>query len=218
MLNSMTGLLISGTWQTLSMVFISTAIAVVLGLPLGVLLFVTRHHHLTEKPILNRSLQMLVNAVRSIPFIILLVAITPFTRLIVGTSIGTVAAMVPLTVSAIPFFARVVESALADVPLGLIEASLSMGAAPLQVVRKVLLPESRPAIVRGITLMLITLVGYSAMAGAVGGGGLGDIAIRYGYQRFEVGVMIMTVVILIVMVQLFQWCGDWVAKYLSRHL
>jgi len=148
----------------------------------------------------------------------LLVAITPLTRLIVGTSIGTTAAMVPLAISAIPFFARLVESAIAEVPVGLVEAALAMGASTAQIVRKVLIPEARSTIVRAITLTLITLVGYSAMAGAIGGGGLGNLAIMYGYERFEVRVMLMTVLILIMMVQLFQWLGDKIAKKLAHNI
>jgi len=218
MLGQMTGLLVEGTWQTIYMVLVSSAVAALFGLPLGVILFVTRRHNLLEGVKVNRVLELVVNAVRSIPFIILLVAITPLTRLIVGTSIGTVAAMVPLTIAAIPFFARIVEGALAEVSFGLIEASLAMGATPYQIITKVLIPEAMPSLVRGVTLMLITLVGYSAMAGAIGGGGLGDIAIRYGYQRFEPDVMMMTVLILIVMVQILQWCGDLVARYVSRNL
>lgn len=210
------GLLINATWQTLEMVIISCVIAVALGLPLGVILFITRRHDLFEKPVINRILGVTVNIIRSIPFIILLVAITPLTRLIVGTSIGTVAAMVPLTISAIPFFARIVESALSEVPYGLIEASLAMGASILQIVTKVLVPESMAALIRGITLMLITLVGYSAMAGAIGGGGLGNLAIMYGYERFEIDIMIATVAILVIMVQLFQWCGDCIAQKLTH--
>lgn len=210
------GLLEAATFQTLEMVFISALFAVIIGLPLGVILFVTRNSHLFKKPLLHSALGFIVNVLRSIPFIILLVAITPITRLIVGTSIGTTAAMVPLALSAIPFFARLVESAISEVSVGLIEAALSMGATTMQIVKKVLIPESRSTIVRGITLTLITLVGYSAMAGAIGGGGLGNLAIMYGYERFEIRIMIATVVILIVMVQLFQWCGDFVAKKLVR--
>lgn len=206
------GLFEIATWQTLKMVFISAFFAVLCGLPLGVFLFITRNAHLFRKPAVHFMLGFIVNILRSIPFIILLVAITPLTRLIVGTSIGTVAAMVPLTVSAIPFFARLVESALSEVSHGLIEAALSMGASTIQIVKKVLLPESRATIVRGITLMLITLVGYSAMAGAIGGGGLGNLAIMYGYERFEIDIMFSTVIILIAMVQCFQWCGDWIAR------
>lgn len=208
-------LLSIATWQTIEMVLISALFAVIFGLPLGVLIFITRHPHLYKKSAVHSMLGFAVNMVRSIPFIILLVAITPFTRLIVGTSIGTVAAMVPLAVSAIPFFARLVESAMNEVSYGLIEAGLAMGATVFQIVYKILIPESRATIIRGITLMLITLVGYSAMAGAIGGGGLGNVAITYGYERFEINIMIATVVILIVMVQLIQWCGDYIARKLS---
>ncbi len=216
MSHQMIGLLISSTWQTVLMVLVSCAVAVLGGLPLGVALLVTRKHHVLEGVSVNRFLAALINGVRSIPFIILLVAITPFTRFIVGTSIGTVAAMVPLTISAIPFFARIVEAALKEVPDGLIEATTAMGASPWQIITKVLIPEALPALVRGVTLTLITLVGYSAMAGAIGGGGLGDLAIRYGYQRFEIRIMIITVLILIAMVQLMQWGGDFVAERLSH--
>jgi D-methionine transport system permease protein len=205
-------LLYQATLETLEMVFVSGLFACVLGLPLGVLLFVFRHAYLVPKPLLHRVLGLFVNVVRSIPFIILLVAITPFTRLVVGTSIGTMAAMVPLAISAIPFFARLVESALNEVPAGVIEAGLAMGASISQVVMKVLVPEARGSIIRGVTLMLITLVGYSAMAGAVGGGGLGNLAITHGYERFEMRIMVLTVLILIVMVQCFQWIGDRIAK------
>lgn len=210
------GLLASATLKTLEMVVVSCAFAVALGVPLGVVLLITRHPHLGLQKTVNRVLGFIVNVVRSIPFIILLVAIIPFTRLIVGTSLGTVAAMVPLAISAIPFLARIVEGAMSEVPAGLIEASLAMGASTQQIVMKVLLPESMPSIVRGITLTMITLVGYSAMAGTVGGGGLGSVAINYGYQRFEPDVMFATVVILVVMVQLIQWGGDYLAKRLSH--
>ena len=213
---SMIGLVANGTWETVEMVLISSVFAVVFGLPLGVILFVTRNAQLLQKPIVHRILGILVNVLRSIPFIILLVAITPITRIIVGTSIGTTAAMVPLAVSAIPFFARIVESALSEVPAGLIEASLAMGASLGQIVKRVLVPEAMPSIVRGITLTMITLVGYSAMAGAIGGGGLGNLAIMYGYERFDIGIMVVTVAILVVMVQIMQWAGDLIAKKLSH--
>lgn len=216
MLTMKLGLLANATFETVEMVIISGLFAVAIGLPLGVYLFITRSPHLFEKPVINKLLSIIVNIIRSIPFIILLVAITPLTRLIVGTSIGTVAAMVPLAISAIPFFARIVESALSEVPAGLIEAALSMGASIKQIVVKILIPESMPALIRGITLMLITLVGYSAMAGAIGGGGLGNLAIMYGYERFEINIMIATVMILIIMVQLFQWAGDQLAKKVSH--
>lgn len=212
------GLLTQATMQTLDMVFVSVVFAVIFGLPLGVFLFITRNAHLFKRPVMHSVTGLIVNVLRSIPFIILLVAITPLTRLIVGTSIGTTAAMVPLAISAIPFFARLVEAALSEVPVGLIEAAVAMGASTGQIVRKVLIPEARSTLVRATTLTLITLVGYSAMAGAVGGGGLGNLAIMYGYERFEIRVMLMTVLILIVMVQLFQWCGDWVAKKLAHNI
>lgn len=214
---SMTDLLLLACWQTLEMVMVACALAVLAGLPLGVLLFSTRHASLLHGKTANRLLAIIVNGVRSVPFIILMVAITPFTRWIVGTSIGTTAAIVPLTLAAIPFFARLAENALEEVPEGLIEASLSMGASPLQVIVYVLLPEARASLVRGATLTLVTLVGYSAMAGVIGGGGLGDVAIRYGYQRFEVKIMLITVAILIILVQLLQFLGDWIAKRLSAH-
>src|SRR3990167_7485616 len=193
MWNNRLGLIEHATVQTVEMVIISLFFAVLIGLPLGVFLFVTRHSQLFKKPILHSSLGFIVNVLRSIPFIILLVAITPITRFIVGTSIGTTAAMVPLALSAIPFFARLVESAISEVSVGLIEAALSMGASTFQIVRKVLIPEARSPIIKAVTLTLITLVGYSAMAGAIGGGGLGNVAIMYGYERFEIHIMIMTV-------------------------
>lgn len=214
---NMIGLIADGTWQTIEMVLVSCLFAVIFGLPLGVVLFITRNHQLLKRPVVHRLLGVVVNILRSIPFIILLVAITPITRFIVGTSIGTTAAMVPLALSAIPFFARIVESALSEVPAGLVEASLAMGATIRQIVRRVLIPEAMPSIVRGATLTLITLVGYSAMAGAIGGGGLGNLAIMYGYERFELNVMIVTVAILVVMVQLMQWGGDLIAKRMTHN-
>ena len=208
--------LINATWQTLEMVFISCFVAIIFGALLGVALLITGRNHIFPDVTLNRTLAVFVNGLRSIPFIILMVAITPFTRFVVGTSIGTVAAMVPLAISAITFFARIVESAMLEVPSGLLEASQAMGATPKQIIAKVLIPEAWPGIIRGITLTLITLVGYSAMAGAIGGGGLGDLAIRYGYQRFDIVVMLVTIAILILIVQLLQWCGDLAVKYFSH--
>ncbi|WP_423063064.1 methionine ABC transporter permease [Candidiatus Paracoxiella cheracis] len=216
MSQEMIGFIIDAFWQTLEMVFISGVIAVLIGLPLGVILFTTQKNQLLARPNLHRILAAIVNAMRSIPFIILMVAIIPLTRFIVGTSIGTIAAIVPLSLSAIPFFARLTETALSEVSSGLIEASQAMGASPFQIIYKVLIPEALPNLVRSITLMAVTLVGYSAMAGAVGGGGLGDLAIRYGYERFEVNVMIITVVVLIALVQLMQYSGDWIAERISH--
>ena len=176
----------------------------------------TRDPFFSEQLTLHRAVTLLVNIIRSIPFIILMVLMIPVTQCLVGSSIGTWAAIVPLSVSAIPFLGRIVESALSEVAEGLIEAGHAMGATPLQIVVHVLWPEALPAIVRGITLTAVALVGYSAMAGVVGGGGLGDLAIRYGYQRFEIDVMVATVVLLVVLVQLLQWIGDCIAKRLAH--
>ena len=194
--------------ETLLMVGLSGLVGAVLGIPLGVTLNVTEAHGILPRPLFNRTLGLIVNAVRSTPFIILLVAVIPFTRLVTGSSIGTAAAIVPLTIAATPFVARLVESALREVDAGLIEAAQAMGATNAQIIRKVLLPEAFPGIVAGLTITLISLVGYSAMAGAVGGGGLGDLGIRYGYQRFLPEVMIAVVLILIAFVQLVQSLGD----------
>lgn len=207
---------LSATWQTVYMVLVSGLIAIIGGIPLGVILLTTRQHNILEQKYCNWSLAAIVNAVRSIPFIILLIAVVPFTRLITGTSIGTTAAIVPLSIAAIPFVARIVENVLNEVAGSLVEAGLAMGATPMQIIRKILLPEGMPGIINGITITLINLVGYSAMAGAVGGGGLGDLAIRYGYERFDVGVMVATVVVLIVLVQLTQYAGDGLVKRISH--
>ncbi|MBY6019754.1 ABC transporter permease [Halomonas denitrificans] len=201
-------LLWNATQQTLQMVFLSGLLAALVGIPLGVVLHLSKAGQLMANPWLNRVLGTVVNAGRSVPFIILLVAIIPFTRMVVGTSIGTMAAVVPLTVGAIPFIARLIEGALMEVPSGLVEAAQAMGASPAQIVSKVILPEALPGIVNSITITLVTLVSYSAMAGAVGAGGLGDLGIRYGYYRFELDVMLATIVILLVLVQALQSAGD----------
>lgn len=198
------------------MVGVSTLFTVLLGLPLGVILTLTDERGLAPHLVLNRVMGFIVNLARSLPFIILLVVIIPFTRALVGTSIGPTATIVPLTLAAVPFFARVVESALREVPRGLIEAAQSMGSSNWQTVSKVLIPESLPGLILGIALTLISLVGYSAMAGAVGGGGLGDLAIRYGYQRYETEVMVVTVVLLLILVQGVQWLGDHLAANVSK--
>lgn len=198
--------------ETVLMVSVSLVLAELGGLPLGILLVVTAPSHLRPQPVLYHLLGTVVNIGRSLPFIILMVAIIPFTRLVVGTSIGTWAAVVPLTVAAIPFVARLVETSLLEVDRGVVEAACAMGASLFQVVTRVLLPEALPSLIAGATITAISLVGYSAMAGAIGGGGLGDLAIRYGYQRFQVEVMIATVVILVVFVQLVQVVGDLVAR------
>jgi len=209
-------LLIKGLIDTLHMVAVSGAIGTLIGLPLGVLLAVTGRGELLQNLAFNRLIGAVVNMTRSTPFIILVVAIIPFTRLVAGTSIGTSAAIVPLTVAAAPFIARVVENAIREVDRGLIEAAQAMGATPFQIVRKVLLPEAMPAMVMGLTLSAVSLIGYSAMVGAVGGGGLGDLGIRYGYQRFLPEVMLAVVVVLIILVQVVQSTGDWIARRVNK--
>lgn len=209
-------LLLKALWETLYMVAFSGSICFLLGIPLGVLLYVTREGRILENRAANMILGGIVNAGRSIPFIILMVAIIPLTRLLTGTSIGTTAAIVPLTVAAIPFVARIAEGALNEVPSGLVEAAQSMGASPLQIVTRVLLPEARPGLINGMTITLVTLVSYSAMAGAIGGGGLGDLGIRYGYQRFDGVIMLATVVVLIALVQLLQMIGDRLQQHYDR--
>ena len=209
-------LLTKALGETVYMVVVSMIIAPLIGVPLGVLLHTTSKGQLLESLAVNRIGGAIGNAVRSIPFIILLVAIIPFTRLLVGSAIGTTAAMVPLVIAAIPFIGRQVETSLKEVPFGLVEAAQSMGATPAQIIWKVLLPESMSSIVAQLTTVIISLVGESAMAGAVGGGGLGDLAIRYGYQRFRPEIMLATVVILIVLVQLVQFVGNTLAKRLDK--
>lgn len=205
-------LLWQGTLETLLMVVPSALIAQALGTALGVLLTLTRPGGLKPQAALHRVLDAVVNVGRSLPFIILLVLLIPLTRLLTGTSIGSTAAIVPLTVAAIPFVARLVDGALQGVPQGVGEAARAMGASTFQVISKVLLPEARPALIHSFTVMVVSLISYSAMAGAIGGGGLGDLAIRYGYQRFETGVMVATVVMLLLLVQGVQWLGDAAAR------
>ncbi|CBW74245.1 ABC transporter permease protein [Mycetohabitans rhizoxinica HKI 454] len=216
MWSEMFDMFVQSFWETLIMVGISGVIGGAIGLPLGVLLHLSERGGVLQNVLLNRVLGMTINAVRSTPFIILLVAVIPFTRLVVGSSIGTVAAVVPLTIAAAPFVARLVETALREVDRGLIEAAQAMGATTSQVVFKVLLPEAWPGIVAGLTLTFVSLVGYSAMAGAIGGGGLGDLGIRYGYQRFLPEVMFAVVLVLIVFVQLVQSFGDYLVRRLSH--
>lgn len=209
-------LLLTASFETIAMVLCSAFCAAIIGIPIGFALFLYGQDKTTAKPKIYHCIAFVVNASRSIPFIILMVAIIPFTRLIVGTSIGTIAAIVPLTLAAIPFLARLVESALMEVPRGLLEASEAMGASTSSLIRYILWPEALPGIINALTLTLVSLVGYSAMAGAIGGGGLGDLAIRFGYQRFDGAVMLITVVILILMVQSIQSLGDYGAKLARR--
>lgn len=202
--------------ETLLMVGVAGTLGAAVGIPLGILLYSTASGGIRPAGLFNRPLGWLVNAVRSTPFIILLVAIIPLTRLIAGTSIGTAAAIVPLTIAAAPLIARLVETSLRGVDKGLIEAAQSMGATDLQIIVKVLIPEALPGIIAGLTIALVALVGASAMAGAIGGGGLGDMGIRYGYQRFMPEVMLAVVVILIAFVQSIQSLGDWLVRRVSH--
>ncbi|MFA5959397.1 MAG: methionine ABC transporter permease [Tatlockia sp.] len=207
--------LLLATSETLYMVIASTFFSALLGLPLGTLLFTSSK--IKPHAGISRFISGFINICRSIPFIILLVALIPLTRLLVGTSIGIHAAMVPLTLGATPFFARLVDNVYRNLPQGLIEAGFSMGATTWQMIRFILLPEAFPALIQAVTVTAITLVNYSAMAGTVGGGGLGDLAIRFGYQRFNVTIMVATVAILIIIVQLLQMAGDRLASHYSRN-
>ncbi|AZL84171.1 ABC transporter permease [Aliivibrio salmonicida] len=205
-------LLLNATGETLYMVSVAGIVGFAIGIPLGVILHITKKGGLMENPAFNSILGAVVNMGRSVPFLVLMVAIIPVTKFIVGSFIGTTAAIVPLTIGAIPFVARLVEGALIEVPSGLVEAAQSMGATPLQIITKVLLPEALPMIVNSVTITLVTLVSYSAMAGTVGGGGLGDVAIRYGFHRYDLTIMAVTVVMLIVLVQIIQSIGDNLVK------
>lgn len=212
--------LLSSLWkatvETLYMSSVAAVLVLLVGIPLGVLLAIADRGGLWERPLLHRVLGTLVNVGRSVPFIILMVAIVPLTRLLVGTTIGTTAAIVPLVVAAIPFMGRVVEQSLREVDPGLVEAAVSMGSTHRQIILRVLIPEALPSLVRGTALMIISLLGYSAMAGAVGGGGLGDLAVKYGYMRFRTDVMLGCLVVLLVLVQLVQWLGDRMAARFDR--
>jgi D-methionine transport system permease protein len=209
-------LLSQASWDTLYMVGWSTVIAVVVGLPLGVLLVLTDRGGLLRNLLANKVIGQIVNVARSMPFIILMVALMSFTRWVTGTTIGREAAIVPLAIGAIPFYARLVEMSVREVDGGLVEAVQSMGGSTWKTVRSVLVPEALPSLISGATTTIIALIGYSAMAGTVGAGGLGDIAIRYGYQRFETGIMWITVAILAVVISLLQFAGDFAARSLHR--
>lgn len=209
-------LLPTAIFETLYMVFFSTIIAVLIGAPLGILLIISEKNGIRENVLLSQILSAIVNIGRSFPFSILMVAIIPLTRLITGTSLGTTASIVPLSVAAIPFVARVIESSLREVDKGIIEASQSMGATSWQIIYKVLIPEALPGIVSGITLTIINLIGYSAMAGLIGGGGLGKIADQYGYKRYNTPIMIATILLLILLVQIIQWIGNQIAQNLDK--
>ncbi|MCR4676953.1 MAG: ABC transporter permease [Sphaerochaetaceae bacterium] len=208
------------TLETLSMVFFSTLFSLILGLPIGVLLCVTGPYSqggLKPKPILNKVLSRIVNVLRSFPFVILMILLFPLARIIVGKAIGTTAAIVPLSIAAAPFVARIIETALKEVDPGVVQAARAMGSTDSQIIFKVLLPEATPSLVSGVTLTIINLIGYSAMAGVIGGGGLGDLAIRYGYQRFRPDVMAVSVIVILIMVEVIQFTGNKIAsKMLER--
>ncbi|WP_374256691.1 methionine ABC transporter permease [Yokenella regensburgei] len=208
--------LLDGTLETLYMVGLAALFTVLIGLPVGVVLFISRRNGLLPLPGLNTVLGTIINVGRSLPFIVLLIAMIPFTRLLVGTTLGSTAAIVPITLGAIPFFARLTENALDEVDYGRIEAILSMGGSIWQVIAKALLPEALPTLLAGITLTVVMLVGFSSMAGVIGGGGLGDLAIRYGYQRFNNQMMAGTVIILVLLVQGIQMAGDGLVRSLAH--
>ncbi|KAF5056920.1 Binding-protein-dependent transport system inner membrane component [anaerobic digester metagenome] len=211
-------LLIQGTQDTLVMTVISTVFAYVLGLPLGVLLSITQPHGICPHKWLNRILGWIINVGRSLPFIILMVAIMDFTKLIVGTKIGIRGAIVPLVISAAPFIARMVETSMAEVDAGVVEAAQAMGASPLQIIWKVYLPEAKPSLLLGGSISIITILAYTAIAGAVGAGGLGDLAIRYGYQRRTPSMMLVTVILIIILVQVIQSVFSWLSAKIDKRL
>lgn len=212
MSESMMWLIVRGTGETVIMTFLAGFFGFLLGLPTGVLLFITRQGQVLENKTVNNAVSAIVSIFRSIPFIILIVWMIPFTRMVVGTSIGVEAALVPLSIGAAPFIARMIENNLLEVPYGLIEAARAMGATPMQIVRKVLLPEALPAIINSASITLITLVGYSAMGGAVGAGGLGQIGYQYGYVGYNVVVMNTVLILLVVLVFVIQFTGDYISK------
>ncbi len=201
-----------GLLETLYMTLLSTILAYVLGLPMGVLLVTSEENGILPMPKLNKVLNLVVNLVRSVPFLILLIAIIPFTRFVIGTTIGSTATVVPLVIGAAPFVARLVESSIKEVDKGVIEAAVSMGCSPFQIIRKVMIPEAVPSLIMGAAIATTTILGYSAMAGICGGGGLGDLAIRFGYYRYQNDIMVITVVLLVVLVQVIQEIGTNIAK------
>ncbi|WP_430790730.1 methionine ABC transporter permease [Virgibacillus flavescens] len=203
-------------FQTLYMVGIALLIALIIGMPLGILLYVTDRGLFLENKLVKRIAGIVTNLIRSVPFIILLVFLLPFTNTLLGTTIGPTAAAVPLSVAAIPFFARIVESAAREIDKGVIEAAVSVGASPWMIIKEIILPEAKPGIISGLTITTISLIGYSAMAGTIGGGGIGDLAIRYGYYRYDDLVMYTTVIVLIVLVQVIQYAGDFIAKAVNK--
>lgn len=207
----------TSTLETLYMVFFSTIFSMMIGFPIGILLVVTKEGNILERPTLNKILEVCINTLRSFPFIILMICVFPLSRIIVGTTIGVNAAIVPLSISAAPFVARMVEGALNEIDKGLIEASSSMGASNFTIIFKVMIPETLPHLIHGLTVTVISLIGYSAMAGTIGAGGLGDLAIRFGYQRFKTDIMIYSVIVIIVLVQLIQSFGNYLVYRVKKN-
>ena len=210
-------MILDSTLETLYMVFFSTLFSLIMGFPIGILLVITKEGNILEKPKLNKVLEMIINTLRSFPFIILMICLFPLSRIIVGTTIGSTAAIVPLSISAAPFVARMIEGALNEVDKGLIEASSSMGASNSTIILKVMIPETMPHIIHGITVTVISLIGFSAMAGTIGAGGLGDLAIRFGYQRFKTDIMIYSVIVIILLVQVLQSFGNYLVYRAKRN-
>lgn len=210
-------MILDSTLETLYMVFFSTLFSLIIGFPIGILLVITKEGNILEKPKLNKVLEMIINTLRSFPFIILMICLFPLSRIIVGTTIGSTAAIVPLSISAAPFVARMIEGGLNEVDRGLIEASSSMGASNSTIILKVMIPETMPHIIHGITVTVISLIGFSAMAGTIGAGGLGDLAIRFGYQRFKTDIMIYSVIVIILLVQILQSFGNYLVYRAKRN-
>lgn len=217
-MDNIISLVLPALWETVYMVFLASVFAIILGSPLGVLLVVTEENNIWEKKYLNKILGLIINGARSFPFIILMILIAPLSKIIVGTTIGTTASVIPLSICAAPFVARIFETSLKEVDKGIIEASIAMGCSNKDIIFKVLIPEALPSLVLGITLSIINILGYSAMAGAIGGGGLGDLALRYGYQRYETDIMIESVILVIILVQLIQMTGNHIEKRISRRV
>lgn len=211
-------LIMPSLWETIYMVVLSTIFSIILGLPLGMILVITEKGHIWEHKPINNVLGYLVNIFRSIPFIILIIILFPLARIVVGTSIGSTAAIVPLSIAASPFVARIVETSMKEIDYGIIEAALAHGASTFQIISKVMLKEALPSLILGLSLTTINILGYSAMAGAIGGGGLGDLAIRYGYQRFQTDILVATVIILIVIVEIIQRSGNLFARLLDKRI
>lgn len=205
-------MILTSTLETMYMVFFSTLFSLLMGFPVGVLLVITKPGNILEKPKLNQALEIIINALRSFPFIILMICLFPLSRIIVGTTIGSTAAIVPLSISAAPFVARMVEGALNEIDKGLIEAASSMGASNKTIIFDVMIPETLPHLIHGITVTVISLIGFSAMAGSISAGGLGDLAIRFGYQRFKTDIMFYSVIVIIILVQILQSLGNYLAK------